>query len=299
MDERGTIFGAATLAFGRGTSYGPRRFQGLDQPPLRTADVPRSGDIGSFGGLDYIDERSVVIDMQLKGTSKANYDSLYSALEQAMIPRQFDIILSLDNGNRVVFCRPRGLQGDREYSNLGQLGMHRLRFDARDSRIYDSAMQTIAMALPAATGGFVPPLIPPLSLSSASGGGTYTATNAGTYECRPVVVVTNCVAVNPRIENVTAGKTVRVNVTLASTDILVIDFDGRTIDLIANPPVGANFDTLKTAGLTNPASRRALLDPNSKWWTLAPGPNAVRFQADSYDVNAVASITWRSARLAV
>lgn len=289
MDDRGAYNG---LSWGTGTSYGVQRIRGTGRPPMRTSDVPRSGDHGSFLGVDLFDERAVLVEFLLKG-AKATVDSLLQAADGALTLQAGNLPLSLDNGNRIVFARPRDFDFDRGYSDLGQIVRATARFDATDPRIYDGTLSTATKTLAPGATGVTPPLTPPVVLGAGTSN-TFVATNSGRFETRPVAVILGPCPANPRLENVTTGRAVRLNLSLAAGEILVIDFDGRTID---TSPVGANFDTIHTTGLLNPSDRNAYLDSSSAWWSLVPGDNLLRFSADSYDAATSLTLSWRSAYL--
>lgn len=96
-----------------------------------------------------------------------------------------------------------------------------------------------------------------------------TVTNSGTLATSPTISKTGVTGpVTVYFENVTAGKTVWVNVPSGTGD-LSVDFATKTVTHAGSTVSGA-------------------VTEDSRWWTLAPGANTVRS-------NIAASVTHRDA----
>ena len=108
------------------------------------------------------------------------------------------------------------------------------------------------------------------SQRNPAAGTTYsgTVTNSGTVETAPTITVSGPAAA-PFFENVTAGKTVWVNVAVPSGQDLVVDFATKTVTL-------------------NGVTQSNAVGVDSRWWTLAPGANTIRS-------NVAASVSHRDA----
>lgn len=149
---------------------------------------------------------------------------------------------------------------------------------APDPRRYDDTATVLTLYPPTgATGGVTLPAAVPWTLSTAGvSTSSATAVNAGTVATRPVVVL-NGPLVDPQIANVTAGKSLALTITLASDDVLTLDFDRRTVLLNGS------------------ASRSSVLTSSAAWWELAPGGNDLAFTAGGGAGSA--TVTYRSAWL--
>ncbi|MFN0028411.1 MAG: phage distal tail protein [Acidimicrobiales bacterium] len=143
--------------------------------------------------------------------------------------------------------------------------------------IYADTASEGSCSLPSAGGGLSFPLTFPRTYGAVATGGTILAVNAGSFD-------TGCTfridgpAVNPKIESVTAGKTLAINITLLVGEFLVIDTQYRTVLL---------------GGTT---SRYSSLDSTSRWFSLAPGTNEIAFRAATSTVASLTAV-WRSAWL--
>lgn len=137
-----------------------------------------------------------------------------------------------------------------------------IQLKAPDPRRYGDDETALVLSPPTgASGGITLPLTVPFTLSttglSTSGG---TAINAGTFPTRPVVTLAGPL-VDPQIANLTSGRSLSLNITLASGDTLVLDFDRRTVILNGS------------------AGRSNTLTSSAAWWQLNPGGNDLAFTA--------------------
>lgn len=146
---------------------------------------------------------------------------------------------------------------------------------APDPRRYDDTESALVLQPPTgATGGIQFPLTLPFSfsttgLSTSSG----VATNAGTIACKPVVEFRGPL-VDPQIAHLGQAKSLGMQITLATGDVLVADFDRHTIVLNGS------------------ASRATTLTASAAWWQLDPGGNDLVLTAGGGD--GTATVRWRS-----
>jgi hypothetical protein len=113
--------------------------------------------------------------------------------------------------------------------------------------------------------------------------GATVVTTIGDALCPPVLRLFGP-CVNPRIENVSEpdeegrAKRLAFNITLGVGEFLEVDTRERTVKLNGNPR----------------RDRYATLDfPSSRWWTLQPGPNQVRYFPEVFSGSARAEILFR------
>lgn len=275
------------LTMGAGTAYSISSIAGLlDLPEVRSADRVRLRRHGALAGDDFAGVREIEIELVLVGDGlddtsfAAALDALLAAtrIGRAELPLTFRIPGVAGGGDRLVYARPRKrellLDPERMAARVPEIV---LQLVATDPRLYDATEGTGLSTLPTAGGGLEFPLDFDLTFGAVSTGGTITAVNVGTFPTSPTFRIDGPIT-NPRIENVTAGKTLALNITLLTGEWLDIDTEARTILL----------------GGT--ASRYSSLAVGSEWWDLEPGTSEVTFRATT-PTAATLSMTWRSAWL--
>jgi hypothetical protein len=115
---------------------------------------------------------------------------------------------------------------------------------------------------------------------TATGTGTQSLTearvvNKGNFASGPIISVIGP-ASNPVIFLKETGEYVKVNVTLVSTDSMIIDMKLRTV-------------------YVNGASRRNKVTPDSTWWLLQNGSWTVQYRADTFQDGATMFVSYASA----
>jgi hypothetical protein len=149
---------------------------------------------------------------------------------------------------------------------------------AADPRIYSEQVYSATVNAGTYTGGtgLTSPLISPLQ-NSLDAAGSIVVNNQGSTSSPGILTIFGPIT-NPRIINGSTGEQLALTYTLAEGDSLAVDVGSRTVTL---------------NGSTN---RYSALDfPNSIWWELVPGPNAVRLEGSSFTSAASLSIVWRHA----
>ncbi len=272
MDFHGGFNG---LSWGANTRLRVRNLQGLGLPPLRTADQPRAGLHGSWGNVDLLDTRQVVIDLIAWADTPADLDDLLASIGQAMAPRSDLQPLWLDNARKLLWVRPRDASWERSYELRGRAAEVTLRFDALDPLIYAAQPSTLSASLSGITGGLYVPMLVPMTLSPA-GLNEWVVTNDGTVEIWPTVTVQGP-ASNLWLESLTADRWLKLDLAMSATDQLVVDFAARTVTL-------------------DGVNRTGSLVPGSRWWPLLPGANTIRIRSDA-TAGVTVTWTWRSAWL--
>jgi hypothetical protein len=149
-----------------------------------------------------------------------------------------------------------------------------------DPRIY-SASLNVAEYDPttvAAGGGTDIPMVFPLVFTT-SAVAHLVVVNQGQFQTAPVLTIHGPVA-SPVVDNDTVNASLALNVTLGSSDVLVVDVANRRITL-------------------NGASRPDLfVAQTSTWWELLPGENQVRLRGSGMAAAVTdLSVAYRDARL--
>lgn len=271
------------LTFGNGTSIAVVETTGFDDlPPIRAADLAKSGAHGSYAGLDLMGERAVVIKLALLGVDRPSYDTLVQQVTAAFSPQPLELpLLCGDSGNRRINCRPRKLSAPRKQPYHGTWNAEvQVELVATDPRIYTAAATVLTTGLAAGSGGMTFPAMFPISFGSAGAGGTVAVTNAGNFATDATYTVTGPL-VNPVIDNITTGLTLQLGITLASGDSLVLDTNARSVIL------------------NGTASRTSALLVGSAWWSFPPGTTLLRFRNSGGFTASVLTVTFRSAWLAL
>lgn len=269
------------LNFGSGQSVKIVEATGFDDlPAIRSGDIARSADHGSFLGSAWLGSRVVTFTLRIRGqATQTALDAVIDSLRQATIVQNAQNLPLVLNGNRQINCRPTRRSIPDRIEDWGAWTTEPVvEFTATDPRIYDSSLQAPSTGLATVSGGMTFPATFPLAFGAAASGGYIFVTNNGTFETRPVAIIQGPVT-NPAIQNVTSGQTLSFNITLASTDTLTVDFNARTVMLNGS------------------ANRYNAIASGSSWFTLAPGNSTVRFLASAYNGSATLTLQYRSAWL--
>lgn len=270
------------LTMGAGTPYSIQNISGLkDLPPIRSQDDDRGYFDGSFSGNDFLSGRTITINLiVLNGngnSAQQNANILKTALMfQKTGTQPFQFQLSPDEGLKFVNGRVRGqsILVDQNFS-YGYI-VAQFKIFCPDPRIYDNTQLSLFLSAGTPLGRGYPRTYP-----ISYGGGSNTAqgviANAGNATTYPVITITGP-AVNPSIGNFSTGQAMAFNVTLAATDVLVIDLQARTITLNGNPA-------------------RNLLTGASQWFSALAGNSSYYFTATGTTVLSGATVTWYNAYL--
>jgi hypothetical protein len=266
------------LTWGLGTKYHISGVSGLDDlPPLRTFDVSRPGDQGEFRGQDLLAARLISLDITMLGDNSADYYTLAEALRAAFALQTAELPLLFFSNSRLIYCRCRRRSVPYDAGNAQRTGTATVELLASDPRIYDATLANLSTGMAQSGGGMTFPATFNLSFGATGAGGLVQVTNTGTFAVRPVLTVTGPVD-TPILENLSAGKRLRFNLTLGATDTLIVDLDARTVLL------------------NGTASRRSALSADSQWWELPPGTTTLRFNsAGAFQAAASLAFPFRSA----
>lgn len=128
-------------------------------------------------------------------------------------------------------------------------------------------------------GGVVYPIVYPIVYEPATGGSAV-ATNYGNADAKPTITLFGPMQ-NPVITNETSGKFLRLNMTIASGQRVVIDTAAPTI----------MEGTLTGTPTTNRQDKKAT---GSSFWSIKPGTNTIRLRATTFQ-SGYATVEYRSA----
>jgi hypothetical protein len=120
----------------------------------------------------------------------------------------------------------------------------------------------------------------PRRYPAAEPAGTSSMFNAGTADAYPVLRVYGPCQ-DPTIENLTQGK--------------ALVFGGLAIDAGEFVEIDTRAKTVRFLGLATDSRYGTVVFAESSWWTLSPGPNAVRFTPAEFSAAAEVVIEWRDA----
>ena len=282
---------------GPGTPYQIDKFLGLDLDDFRTDDLARSGEHGTWGGRDLLGSRELVLGIYAFGTvgdaaastsrspslAWSNMDDLVGAWAAAGLdlaqrsPNEPDMVLRFKAPGKPVrrfLGRARRVSRNDATVPFGY-ATTTLAFVALDPRAYADALESALVAVTGVTtGGLVFPATFPATFG-ASSDGQVMVTNAGNFSTTPTMVVTGPIA-NPRIDNLTDGTFIQVNIALAAGEPLTID--------TANERV-----------LLGGASRLNLLGVGSTFPRLSKGPSTLRLSGVvATGATPNLSVSWRS-----
>lgn len=255
---------------------------GLGLPELRTSDTPRPQDHGLFWGNDYFGKRVITLEVTILADTAEDATALMDALAavwQPPAPADTDAVVPLTvdlpgQVARTLDGRPRRAAYDLDDLESGVITAT-LQYDVADPRLY-STETVVSTAAATSGGGRTYDRVYPLVYAAGGTGGTLLVVNEGNFPSRPLLRILGP-STTPRIENVTAGRFLAADLTVAAGEFLDFDLDAHTVML----------------GGT--ASRYGSLVPGSTWWELAPGNNSIKFIAA--DSQGTLQLTYRSAWL--
>ena len=273
----------AGLLLGDGTSYEVVKVVGLDDlPNLRNQSVSRARDHGYWFGGKFADTRLVQFEVDIVGVDDATFRANVEALTAATVIVQAEsaLVFQLPGmaGNRQLNCVPIKRMLPAEINYRFHAGRATVWFEAVDPRIYDATLQSFTIPVGVPASGLSFNATPNFTFGTGGTTGVVTATNAGNFATRPVVVINGPVD-NPTIENTTAGKHLTFAISLLNTDTLTVDLDARSVLL------------------NGTASRRSTMSTDSQWWEIAPGNSQITYRANTVQVGSTAVLSFRSAWL--
>lgn len=277
------------LVFGEGNAWAVQSADGLGLPKLNSTDPQRPRDQGEFKGLDTMGGRDLTLTLSTQAASSLALHTLLAQLESVILPSSDGVTETplwfkrpgVPQLATMVRVRNFGLKSENKlsYSHIAQPV---IAFHATDPRFY-GATQSADASVPVGGSGFSFPLTFPLTFGGGSSAASINAPNNGTWEMRPLLVLTGPM-LTPSITNssIDGNPTITFGIQLFSGDQLIIDLDARSAVYFA-------------AGTTTGQTRLNTIQA-STWWNLPPGPNTITFNTrDSGAVLGTLQMEWADA----
>lgn len=246
-------------------------------PDLRANRLNRSGRNGIQAGRDLLGGRPFQISVQIAATDMAAALDAEEELAAAWAPSDIDlpIIVTDDSGTYRMFGRPQMAAPNMDHADIGVITSE-CRFLATDPIRYTDTEASDSTTFPAGGVGFTFPFTFPLAFGTSGTGGVVSADNTGRKAVPWTATITGPWT-NPTITHVGLSRTLTINVTLASGEVLTVDSKTRSILL--------NGTASRYSSLVQPAS----------WFDLDSGVNEIRFGGASG--TGTAGLAWRSGSL--
>lgn len=260
-----------------GVAWRLQELQGWDSPEIRSEVQQREADHGAWAAPVYLGERPLTAAGVIDAPDRA---SLEDAMERLRVANSLTDTLLVVWESTPKQCQVRR-SGKLVMQYVGdRLATYSLMVTAADPRRYATVLQQGETLLPMTTGGLTPPVTPPVTITATSVSGEIDATNEGTFETRPLLIIDGPVD-SPRVLAQMPDGTVRSLIysqSLAVGEQLVIDTDAHSVIL--------NGDVSRRRFLTTPTG-----------WPTIPASSMVSFQFDAMYYNSGAKLTarWRSA----
>jgi hypothetical protein len=243
-----------------GTSWLLQSVEGWDSPPAAVGQViQRSADHGGYATAQYFGPRILTLTVWASSPTQAIRDQARALMQQVVPISDLGTFTYGEPVPKVAYVR-RNASADvtETYPTLTDV-IFTLPLVAPDPRKYDPDAVTQSSLTPQAPAS--PLALPFLSgfpvtfpAQAVAGSEGIVALNAGTFETRPVIVVTGP-ATSPSVNNASTGQSVTfTGLVLHSAAQLTLDMDGRQAF------VGSEFQAA---------------DPSSSWFVLEPGETLV------------------------
>lgn len=271
------------FTIGKGTPYKVMSIEGLfELPDVQSSDTGREGVDGDFSGDDEVlTGKTITVQLVLLDENRGASDSLYDALAAATNNISYDVPLTIrrpGKADRIIYVRTRRRAFRAGWNFSTGLGDGLIEFKALDPRMYSGATHSLLKGLGTSTQsgrGY------PLSFPYGYGGilntaGTINCYNAGNYSA-PAVIRLDGPLTAPRITHQESGRTITLTTSIATGEFVLIDLDSHNLLYQGT------------------SSRRAWLDPTSRWFMLAPGDNTLAFRSSGVNEAGTMTITWKDA----
>lgn len=258
---------------------------GMDFPEVRLTKYFKPGDHGAVVANQLYGGRPIQLNGRISGNTIAQFESNRRALEAALAIVKDANAVSQSLLLKFLTMDNLSLQAQIYVNNPPQLvrqslnhALFYLDLYAPDPNFYDQSQQSFTLNIPSG-GGVAIPVIFPMVLAAKTGG-SVTINNSGDAYSPPVLTITGPLT-SPYIANLTTGNVFKVNLTLASSDILVVDMAAKTMVLNGNTNALQYWDSGNT------------------WWKLAPGNNLVTLGSSLSADTGNVQVAFRNAYLGI
>lgn len=270
------------LLTGDTTVYDIRQIMGLGELlAVKVQDRPLTRRHGSTAGIDKLGERTFTISYEIVDDAASSMSTKLAALSAAFQSSDDESVMAFQvpgvaagtkaqvSGRVRMRVTPIGVEYSRGVASVA------FQVVCTDPRIYSQVENSTQVGLAGTSGGATFNAVFDLSFGAVASGGTVNVTNAGDFDA-PAVFRIDGPCTTPIVENVTQGRLLKLNLTVASGDYITLDTKARTVTLNGS------------------ASRYPNLDTSSRWFDLTPGANAIHFRAATATA-ATCTTTWRDA----
>lgn len=267
---------------GPGTPWRVGGLEAWSSRAVRAEDTPRASSHGAILGRDLINAHTRGLRLNTghgnRITTPAELVALRDEIREAWATQATDIpvVYQLGGHKRLRFGRTRGIDLVEDDLTVGYL-QAQLEFVDRDGVEYSADEHTVATGPDEPGPGFTPPFTPPVTLPAGLVG-TFNAANAGRISAPWTARITGPTGAGgaPFIQHLGTGE--------------ALDFSANGgLDIPAGQWV--DIDSASRSVLINGnADRRLNLATFSRWFSLAPGANDLRFAGSG-----TLDFTWRDA----
>ena len=257
------------LLLGPGTPWRVGTLAGWSSRSVRADDTPRASSHGSIPGLDLTNSQTRILrvntGMGNRHTTADELVALRDDLRAAWATEATDvpIVYQLGGQKRLRFGRTRDLEVVEDDLTVGYMTVD-CEFWDRDGVEYSAVEYQVNTPPEEPGAGFTPPFSPPWSLPAGTIG-SFDADNAGRVPAPWTARIYGPTNLSdpPYIENIGTG------------DALVFSANGG-LDIPASQWADIDSAT-RSVTLNGTSDRRMNLATHSRWWSLAPGSNSIRF----------------------
>jgi len=256
-----------------------QRIQGLDFPTMRSSEYDKPGEYGGVLANQLYGGRRITITGFIEGNNIEEYEQRRRGLQNALgiirdvysIPQPItlkfttmdDLALQTD-----VYARDFKMDVQNVLSAAFMIDLYSPKYELSSQSLNIQAVSV------AGGGGAVYPVIYPVTYAVETGG-SVTITNSGSVEIFPTIYL-NGPLNNPIIQNTTNNRYISLNLTLGSSDQIIISMDSKKIILNGNQSVISN----KVSG--------------SLFWWLEKGENIIKLLTSSGGDTGNAQVQWRN-----
>jgi hypothetical protein len=266
---------------GAGSVYQVTEVDGLESlPEIRNQDDNRGYNDGMFTGRDFLGGRNLTFEILTFAGGGNSAQTNFNLLQAGLAPQTsgtqtLSFQLSPSDSPYQLSARVRGRQTkvDPDYT-YGFIRSQVTMF-CPDPRYYSDTATNAAM-VPVAALGRTYDRVYNLIYGGGSLNNATAIVNIGNWTTYPVITMSGPV-INPTVGNITTNQYMTINVSLANTDVLIIDLNQKLITL-------------------NGVSARNLVAGNSQWFGAPPGTTYFSFTGTGTVLGTTSAVvTYRSA----
>lgn len=260
--------------------------EGLDMPDIRATEYDKPGEDGRIVSAQQYGGRTIV----LRGIFQASTPQQVEELRQSIMTAT---AIKKNNAGQPqpTRCEFTTLSGARYFFdsyitrkpvfNWDQIlwGNFLIVLSVPHPFIKSTTSITSGIITQPSGGGFVLPVVLPIT-SSAASGGTATLVNTGNAIAYPIITLSGAIT-NPFIRNTSTNKTMRLNYTMGVNDTVVIDMLEHIITLNSAAPLISSKES------------------DAVFWGLRPGSNVIKFSGSSSSDTGTMQISFNASYLGV